>query len=236
MAYLKELLINERLFHNASHIKWQYTLPLAGMVLFVLFYLLAAGRYPGGSWANPAQVGFSWRHNYLCDLLDDRAVNGALNAGRYWARASLAVLCAGILILWYHLPGLTDGPPWNRRLIRFSGIIALGTTVFLNAGTHDITVRIAGFFGTIAMTSLIYGLWKGMRRSISIFGAVCLGILLLNYVIYETGSLLPALPLIQKVTFSCFLIWLGWMDTTLIRISASNNTARNLTSGDSYKN
>ena len=42
-------------------------LPLFGMLLFVLLYVLAALDYPGGSWILPEQNGFSFWNNYLCD-------------------------------------------------------------------------------------------------------------------------------------------------------------------------
>ena len=104
--------------------KWKYMLPLVAMATFVLLYLISAYRYPGGSWAHPAQEGFSWQHNYLCDLLDTLAVNGMLNGGRYWARGALAVLCLGLAWLWYYLPGLTRGSPRFKRLIGFSVLAA----------------------------------------------------------------------------------------------------------------
>ncbi len=192
-------------------------LPLASLGLFVLLYLLAAWHYPGGSWVEPGQEGFSFRYNYLCDLLDTRAVGGALNGGRYWARLSLGVLCVGLLYLWAYLPALAGGPPWNRQLMRASALVALGTTVFLSAGTHDITVRIAGFFGGLALLSAIAGLWMGGRRGASFFGGWCLAVFLLNYALYETGSYLRALPLIQKVTFLSFIGWFAWLDLELYR-------------------
>ena len=187
------------------------------MAVFVLLYLIAADRYPGGSWAHPGQPGFSWRHNYLCDLLDTHAVNGILNPGRYWARSALGILCLGLAWLWYQLPGLTKGPPWAKGLMRYAGLAAFGTTVFLSSGTHDLTVRIAGVFGLVGMASLLAGLWLRGRKALSIFGGWCLVIFLLNYAIYETGGFLMALPLLQKITFVSFLSWFIWMDLALCR-------------------
>nr|WP_256470465.1 hypothetical protein [Robiginitalea marina] len=189
------------------------------MGVFILGYLLAASRYPGGSWAFPGQDGFSWRHNYLCDLLDTRAVNGAVNTGRYWARGALVALCSALLLLWYHLPRLTGGAALSRRLMRVFGMAALGTTFFLSAGTHDLTVYIAGGLGTGAIALAIFGLWKGRRHFLAALGAWCFLIFLLNYVIYESGSFLRALPLIQKVTFSSFLIWLAGINLALLGLN-----------------
>jgi len=185
------------------------------MLLFVLFYVVAAGFYPGGAWNDPGAVGFSWRHNYLCDLLDTRAINGMLNTGRYWARVALAFLCLGLMVLWYHLPVLTGGPTWFKNLLRYSGMAALGATVFLRADTHDLTVRVAGVLGLVALSFLLSGLWKQGHRIFVFAGGWCLGMFLVNYTIYETGELLYWLPMIQKVTFSSFLAWFVWMDVFL---------------------
>ena len=63
-------------------------LPYAGMAIFVILYVIAALEYPGGSYAEPNVEGFSFWHNYLCDLLDKRAINGSINTARYHARWS----------------------------------------------------------------------------------------------------------------------------------------------------
>jgi len=68
-------------------------LPMGGMGLFMVLYVLAAIIYPGGSWIVPGQNGFSFWNNYLCNLLDQDAINGELNSARHFARASLGVLC-----------------------------------------------------------------------------------------------------------------------------------------------
>ena len=199
------------------HKNWKYALPLGSIVMFVILYLLSAFEYPGGSWVHPGQEGFSWRYNYLCDLLDTRAIDGTLNSGRYWARAALAVLCLGLAWLWYYLPGLTKGSPRFKVLIRFSGLAAFATTVFLSSGTHDITVRLAGAFGLVGLCSLLVGLWRQGRKALALFGVWCLAIFLLNYAIYETGNFLRFLPVIQKITFVSFLAWFVWMDLALLR-------------------
>jgi hypothetical protein len=198
-------------------IRLRHWIPLLGMALFVLCYLIAAGLYPGGSWNNPGQTGFSWRHNYLCDLLDTRAVNGVLNTGRHWARVALGFLALGLAVLWYQLPALARAPLWSKQLLRYSGMAALGTMVFLRADTHDLTVYIAGGLGLIALILLLIGLWGQGLKTLALFGWWCLVIFLVNYAIYETGRYLQALPLIQKITFSSFLAWFICLDLGLWR-------------------
>lgn len=192
-------------------------LPVVGMGVFVVLYILAAVNYPGGSWIDTQAPGFSFWHNYLCDLLDYRALNGELNSGRLYARAALGVLCISLIYFWLYLPHLFKQKNWNTVLMWISGILALITTMLLSSGTHDITVRIAGGLGVIAFLSAFAELRKAHYLGLVRFGYFCLFIFLVNYYIYETGSGLYSLPVIQKITFSCYIAWFIWADLLLYR-------------------
>jgi hypothetical protein len=192
-------------------------LPLVGMGLFILLYLLAALNYPGGSWIILEQKGFSFWNNYLCDLLDHYAINGELNPARHFARASLGMLCASLILLWYYLPGLFSVKSSNLTIMWVTGIISLVITLFLASGTHDITVRIAGIFAVIAFITCFVELYKARYFKLVMFGVACLLIFLANYYIYETGEFLHTLPTIQKITFVSYIIWFVFLDLVLYR-------------------
>lgn len=192
-------------------------MPVAGMVLFVILYILAAFNYPGGSWIVLDQEGFNFWNNYLCDLLDRNAINGELNPARFFARASLGVLCVSLVLLWYYLPALFANKSINLIIMWLAGLMALVITMSLTSGTHDITVRIAGFLGAIAFISCFIELYKAKHFKLLIFGIICLLIFLTNYYIYETGTFLRSLPVIQKITFVCFIIWFVFIDFSLYK-------------------
>ena len=192
-------------------------LPLVGMVLFIGLYIVAALNYPGGSWMISDQEGFNFWNNYLCDLLDRNAINGELNSARFFARASLGALCVSLLLLWYFLPGLFTKKGRNVYIMWLAGILALVVTMSLTSGTHDITVRIAGIFGVIAFISCFVELYKAKYFSLFYFGIACLLIFLVNYYIYETGTFRGSLPVIQKATFICFIIWFAFLDITFYK-------------------
>lgn len=187
-------------------------LPLAGMGLFVVLYILAALNYPGGSWVVMDQEGFNFWNNYLCDLLDHNAINGEINPARFFARGSLGVLCVSLILLWYFLPGLFSKKGINVVVMWLAGLLALVITMSLTSGTHDITVRIAGIFGVIAFISCYIELYNAKYYSLVYFGIACLLIFLVNYYIYETGTFIRSLPVIQKVTFICFMLWFAFLD------------------------
>jgi len=87
----------------------------------------------------------------------------------------------------------------------------------LTSGTHDITVRIAGFLGVIAFVSCFVELYKANYFSLLILGLVCLLIFLVNYYIYETGNFIRSLPVIQKITFFCFILWFALLDISFYK-------------------
>lgn len=182
-------------------------LPIFGMGIFMFFYIIAATKYPGGSWALPNENGFSFWNNYLCDLLDDFAVNGEVNTARVLARAALGSICLSLILLWFYLPNLFLIKSSNLIVMWFSGLLALVTTLLLASGTHDVIVRIAGVFGVIALTTSCIEFYKAKFYKLLILGVICLIIFLINYIIYETNVYIRRLPMIQKITFSSFIFW-----------------------------
>ena len=196
-------------------------LPLIGMALFILLYVLSAFLYPGGSWKFQQAEGFSFWHNYLCDLLDEYAINGELNSARYVSRIALGFLCGGLLLLWYHLPNLFDSSNRNQKIMWSSGILALVTTCFLSAGNHDFTVRLAGIFGTLAFILCFIELFRNRFYKLVYFGIACLLIFIVNYYIYESGNYIRALAIIQKITFLSFISWFVWINLLLIKKAGS---------------
>ena len=199
-------------------------LPLLGMGLFVFFYVIAALRYPGGSWVEPDQEGFSFWYNYLCDLLDQNAINGELNTARFHARAALGFLCISVILLWSYLPRLFSNKSLNLKLMWFTGIASLITIMLLAADTHDSTVRIAGFLGGVALISCFVELFKARYYKLFTFGMVCFIVFLINYYCYETGLFLHSLPMIQKITFVLFLVWFVLLDISMYHKLKSKKT------------
>lgn len=192
-----------------------FLLPIFGMGLFIVLYIIAAIFYPGGSWINLNQQGFSFWNNYLCDLLDYYAVNGEINLARFFARSALVTLCISLMLLWFHLPKLFLYTSTNLSKMKFFGILALVLMLFLASGTHDIIIRIAGLFGVIAFITFFIELKKNHYFRLFFLGLFCFIIFLVNYYIYETGFYIKELPVIQKITFFSFIVWFVFLDITL---------------------
>jgi len=192
-------------------------LPLGGIGLFILFYIIAAIKYPGGSWVVLHQDGFSFWYNYLCDLLDVYAINGKINSARFYAIIALGFLCAGLFWLWFYLPRLFENNSTNQSIMRISGLLSLITIVFLALGNHDKVLYIAGFFAVIALITSSIELFKAGYKNLFLLGVFCLLVFLINYYIYESRLLIKSLPVIQKGTFILFISWFICLDVALYR-------------------
>ena len=187
------------------------------MFLFVVFYVIAAFNYPGGSYVDPAQPGFSFRNNYLCDLLDNFAVNGKANTAKTYARISLGILCSSILVVWIYLPRLFDVKRSVQVITSTFGVLSMVTTGFMVFGGHDIVVRIAGAFGAIALLLTFGQLFKAKYMKLFLLGIISMVLFLANYFIYETGMMIKALPLIEKFTFISCMAWFAILNVMLLR-------------------
>ena len=191
-------------------------LPFLGIDLFLLFYIIAAFKYPGGSFAYPSHEGFSFFNNYLCDLLDDQAIIGVENTASTYARLSLAMLCLSIIVIWAYLPKLFSKKSIFHPIIQITGISSMLVTIFLREGVHDPVLRIAGVLGAIALIATFIELYKHQFYKLLIAGIICMALVSTNFYIYETGYLILQLPIIQKITFVCCI---GWFLTMMLLIA-----------------
>lgn len=189
------------------HRAYLLLVPFIGMGLFLIFYVIAALYYPGGSNADANQIGFSFLDNYLCDLLDNYAINGNENNAKIPSRIAFGFLCFTLLFIWYHIPRLFKTRNFNHHFIRVCGILSMLTAMFIASGTHDTVVYIAGIVGIVAFMVTFMELFKEGRYKLLIMGIICLVLILLNYVIYETGINRNMLPVIQKITFIICISW-----------------------------
>ena len=192
-------------------------LPFLGMFLFLVFYILAAANYPGGSWQEFDSEGFSLINNYLCDLLDEYAINGELNRGRYFARFALGALCLSILQIWMVLPGIFDRDGFNIGLMRISGVLALITVCFLSSEQHDTIVYLAGILGSVAFICCFMELYRNGYTMLLFLGIFCFALFLLNYYMYESRQFVELLPLMQKVTMLLIICWFSMLNFKIIR-------------------
>lgn len=182
-------------------------LPVIGICLFVILYFIAAALYPGGSEVNRLAKGFSWKHNYWCDLLETQAENGEQNTARPMAIIATAVLSISIAAFWYFVPRLFSFKTFLKKIIQYAGIMSMGMLVFLQADFHDTVINTSGVLGIVAITLALVGLYKNHSYSLFLLGLFCLFLFFLNNYIYYSKNGIGYLAIIQKISFFLFLLW-----------------------------
>jgi hypothetical protein len=181
--------------------------PLYGIGLFVFLYILAASLYPGGSYTDKTTKGFSWSHNYWCELMAPHAQNGVINSARPVAITAMFVLAAGLSIFWYQASGLFVNKNMGHWIIRYPGIFSMLSVLLLFAGPHDMVINISGLSGVIAMCGVMAGLYTNKWYRLFGLGFFCLLLCLINNYIYYGNHFMYYLPVIQKISFIFFLLW-----------------------------
>jgi hypothetical protein len=178
-----------------------------GILVFIILYIVAAMLYPGGSDVNQSAVGFSWQHNYWCELMATEAQNGQLNSARPVAISAMFVLAVSLIIFWYHIPLLFRYRKFNYLFIRFFGISSMLVIPFFLVGMHDWVTNIGSLLGCIAIAALLVTLFNYKLYFLFSIGIGCLLLCAVNNYFYYNKELLHHLPILQKITFLVFLVW-----------------------------
>lgn len=172
--------------------------------------------YPGGSQADARAKGFSWLHNYWCNLLNEKGINGELNRGRPFAQMALLVLSLTLLSFWAVAAHRLPFSQKKKHFVLTSGLASLVLLPFLVSAYHDTVINLSGALGLISMIIIYAGLYKEGWYGLFSFGVFNLALVALNNYIYYTTSLYY-LPLVQKFTFASFLLWVCLVTIKLYR-------------------
>jgi hypothetical protein len=204
---------------------WVLT-PIFGVFLFVVLYIIATLFYPGGSQVDKNSIGFSWTNNYWCNLLNQNAINGQHNPAKPIAMIGMFVLCVTLTFFWFLFPKHINLDKKLKLLIQISGTLAMTIAFFLfTSFDHDLVINLASSFGIFATVGIFIGLYKTKWYGLFAFGLVNILLVALNNYVYYNNGLINYLPIIQKISFATFLVWVCSIDINLYRMSNSAKTA-----------
>lgn len=196
---------------------WLLT-PLWGTALFIALYILATLFYPGGSQADAHARGFSWTNNYWCNLLNEKAINGQFNPARPVALLAMVVLSLTLSAFWLLFAAKSSVSKILRVVIGVSGVLSMAAGFFLfTAADHDFVTNLASALGLIAVIGTLIGLYKMKWFGLFVIGLANLLLVAANNYVYYNKDLLHYLPVIQKITFAVFLVWICLISLHLYR-------------------
>ena len=193
--------------------------PILGIIIFVALYVVATLFYPGGSQVDKNSIGFSWTNNYWCNLLNDISINGQPNTAKPVAMTAMFVLCLTLAYFWFLFPTYINLERKLKLAIQNSGIIAMAIAFFLFTNiNHDLIINLAAIFGAVATVGTFIGLYKTKWFGLFAFGIFNVLLVVLNNYVYYTKGLIIYLPVIQKITFAAFLMWVCCISIKLYEI------------------
>lgn len=202
-------------------------LPSLGSIFFVFLFVFSASQYPGGSQADLHSVGFDWVHNYWCNLLSEKAMNGEINPSRPIAVTAMAIICfgiAGFFVQFAH--ALATSLLWKRVIIS-CGIMSMMTAVLMSTKYHDQMTIASSFFGLFAILGVVKTIYNSELKAYKALGVFCLILLFINNAIYYSEYYLKWLPLIQKFTMVMVISWIIGLNITLSKQPTQKQVHKN---------
>ncbi len=194
---------------------------LVAVAAFAALEAVAMALYPGGTDWDAHTAGYRFWENYLCDLTQRHAIDGAPNvAGARLATAAMLALTLGLVPFWIAVARLA-----GTRLARAACALGLASVVgtiavvFLPSdrfgALHGLAVVVAGVPGLGASalgvaTLLAHGPRPRVPGAV---GVACLAVAFVDFVLYvrhlathDLGT--PVLPAIQKVALALLVAWM----------------------------
>ncbi len=178
-----------------------------GVSISLVLLGVGAMRYPGGSQKDAHSVRYDLSNNYLCNLFNEKAVNGAMNVGRCWAIAGMFCLCLTISAFFYRFSAKISAPV-SAGIVKYFGMAAMFFSFFIITSYHDLMTTFSSILGLVSLFYMTVYILKSKILVFKILIVSCLAMLCLENYIYYTHHGLEYLPILQKVSL---LIVLGLM-------------------------
>lgn len=178
-----------------------------GISISILVLIISTLYYPGGSQFDKNSNGFDWGNNYLCNLFNDKAVNGMDNRARYIAVIGMLFLC-GSFALFFARFSKKIPTKKEANIIQYSGITSMCCTFLLITPYHDLMTIFASTFGLLTLFYIAVYTFKSKLTFLKYLSVVCMVILYLNNYIYYTQNGLSWLPILQKISLLTLIGWL----------------------------
>lgn len=192
-------------------------IPIIGIIAFIALYIYASTLYPGGSQANLNTEEFDWIHNYWCNLMNEKGMNGKHNPARPWSISAMTILCLSVMVFFIQFANLfIEGANW-RRIIKISGILSMSTALLIFTKHHDLMTMLSSAFGLFAVLGIMRAIFKSQWTNYKRGGIICILLLAINNFIYYTEYYITYLPLLQKITFTIVLLWIIALNIEMIR-------------------
>ncbi len=210
----------------------KYYLPLLtiiGMGAYLSVFTAAAIDYPGGSDNIPHDEGYSFFHNFLCDVMNPITQGGLLNQARPLAIVSHLILSLTMISFFYLLPEIFTVKNRNTKLIRGFGMFTMFVFIFMYTKYHDSIVTATALLGTVALVPFFIELSKYPNLGMKNLARACYLLSVIVFFIFVSKIGFYYLPFIQKLAFVLDASWVIWVSLIVMkknRLAANANAIK----------
>ncbi len=178
-----------------------------GIVLSLALLTVAVNTYPGGNQFDANYIGFDWKQNYLCNLFDKMAVNGARNSARIWAISGWFILCASFAFFFIRF-SKNIAVNSAARIIRYCGILGTISAFLVVTPLHNAAITATLVFLMISALYISIFIFKSKMTWLKILAVLLFLVAYSTAAIFYTSFHLEILPSMQKATLVVFLTWI----------------------------
>lgn len=184
------------------------TLPVIGIAVGSLLFVVATLFYPGGTRTSINSVGYDWAQNYVSTLFEPVALNGAVNPARHIAIPAMLSGCVSVATIFGHL-AIKCNARSMQKLIALGGT---GSMVFaflaVTTPLHDqlLGIGLLMFMGA-AIATLKLQRWLRQSRLV-FFGTASIAMLAASGIMFYGNLLLEYLAVLQKIAIFACTLWL----------------------------
>ncbi len=187
----------------------------AGLILFLVLFIISAQFYPGGSTYDPNAEGFSWIHNYWCNLFHVETIKGEQNPARPLAIFGMGILCLSVAIFFYQFAFLLASQSRWKHWIWIGGIASMVSAFFMFTQYHDELTILASILACLAVIGMLSVLYNQRIKKSQGLAITCMLLLIVNNVIYYSSMGIHYLPIIQKASILLVILWLLQMNIVI---------------------
>lgn len=180
--------------------KYSVLICLAASVVLIGIAILA---YPGGSLHDKNSIGFGWSKNFLSNLFEAKAINGAENPCRIWALVGMAFHAVGYGIFFINMSKKIHSKQWGG-ILKITGAANIIFIFLIATPLHDIGVIsiILTLFGLFIITVFVL---KSKLYLLKYCCIICLLTFYCFFALFGFGYLSWAIVM-QKVYVICSML------------------------------
>ncbi len=186
-------------------------LVLTGIIISLVFFLVAISLYPGGSMFDKNAIGFDRTKNFISNLFAAKALNGAENPSRIWAYLGMILLPLSYAIFFVNMSKKISEK--NATVIlTYTGAINVLCMFLIVTPLHDLMLNVSiSLFWTSLFIITVYIL-KTKLHLFKFLCVLCLGIFYYSIFLWATNdwALLPAMQQINFINSTLLILGLEY--------------------------